>query len=372
MQRIAKEEDDTAKFQLNKTKTSQKAEKSEAKLRHAEEAGKNLLSELASLKAKVEIVRRKKLGVDDLINNLDMMFDDEPSFMAGTIGQIQNFQGGQGNGLDFMNVDMNTSQELEFRITLLEHDLQSLQSENITLVQTHLKLKQEFRKKRSKYDDISTRLVTQEIAEVNRDIQSVDEISNKMETEIDTIKLKTPKSGMRTPLMTANLEQELADMQRDITARENATSATISDIMNLNQAISVLQKEVEEERRRSRESKSQQTMVTEKEAILSSQLTNRLLELTSQHSELYNKQRMYLKGATASKPELIVSKESLAALKKNNERLMSEVLRLNEVLREGNSMSQQDSSLNQDLSISRIPFSQQNQSFDSSFLQHLK
>jgi DNA repair exonuclease SbcCD ATPase subunit len=317
--------------QYRNTSPLTKSQISELRLKGAEETNKQLNEELELLKAKVEAKKSalkagQNQGIAEFVKDLDRLLDEEGgSFIGAPVGLY-------GQGLMTINFDSeyDKMREYDFKITILESDYQSLQTENNTLVQTVLKLKQDLRCMRSNFDDITLTLANQDINELTREIQRQDDLSKKLELEILELSKKKQQSAPLTLSNQKSADDEVAELRLHIFQGEQNNNRLLLEIRQLREKILNLQKTTQEERSKGQSSRAQVSMDTGKEAILTSQMMNRLIELNNKYKELYDKEKS---ARNKPNPDIALSKESLAGLKKNNERLMEEVYRLNEEVR---------------------------------------
>lgn len=351
-----------------------KAEQSDYKLKKAEETNKQLVEEYTQLKNTVErLEKEKRIGKGsmlpgDFAADLDRMLDSDASFAIGRpsynsntkFGMIGGGTGGTGT-MEMFGTDTNQVQEFEFKLHLLEHDLQSVQSENNTLVQTILGLKQELRYKKSSTDLVAIKQTMQENIDVKRDIKETDDKCNKLEQEVDVLRVKVTSTADILKSPSANREYELLKLTID--HQQTVYQQRFLEVKDLKEKLEFKQKYTEEEKRRQMADRTQSVLSMEKENTVYIKLREEMVSLMAKYKEL-NGKSIIQEQSTVIEQGSTLSKDHLQTLRKTNERLMNEILRLNGVIKE-QKVADQSRMMKQSLSISQINYGEQ--SVDQSF-----
>jgi hypothetical protein len=341
----------------------------DVKLKRAEEMNQNLAIELDELKAKFESLEpgspvKKRRQTMDLLNDLDRMFDDDKTFVGGGGNNLNMTAFGN----DLFGSEADPVQEYEFKVKVMEHDLQSMQNENNALVQTVLKLRQEFRERKSMHDEVAVKIINQEISEFKREILSSDEKFVRLNEEVNDLKYKLEKmtSSSQRTIPIENLE----NLKNTVDQLEQSNKVAIIELCDLKDKNRKNQQLVDIERNKRANDKAASIEQMEKESLVVGELRNKILVLNNSIKEL---------EAKKSKDEMDQSmsikhngnkytKEHLKNLRQTNERLMSEILRLNGIIKEQKAAGL--SRMQQSLSMSAIQFNEQ--SFDQSFISKFK
>lgn len=123
-----------------------------------------------------------------MLDDLNRLFEGDRSVVAS--GQILGF------GFDFATDPADLAKEYDFKINLMEHELQAVQTENSSLVQTVLRLKQEVRDKKSETDQVAKTLVVQESAQLKRQIHETDDKLNRIQAELTQLRERIAKTNL--------------------------------------------------------------------------------------------------------------------------------------------------------------------------------
>lgn len=328
----------------------------DSKLKRVEETNKQLSEELEQLKNKLAGLERstggKAVKPTDFMDDLSRVFDDDKSFLKpGAVIE------------DLWMSDIDADAEYDFRINLMEHDLQSIQAENNTLVQTVMRLKQEQRDRRSMHDEVSVKLIMQDMNELKRDIQTIDDRKAKIVTEIEQLRSKMSSGTIN---MNSTGTESVRDLKSTIDQLDQSNKVAFIQLYDLKDKNRAKRKAVNEERDSREMARRQAAQSVESENLLVGQLRNKVMSLTVKLKEVeLQKARQMTDDKTGGEE---ITKENLMELRQNNERLMTEMLRLNAVIRE--QKAAEKSRLDQSLSMSAIQFNEQ--SFDKSFMSNFK
>lgn len=337
---------------------------SDVKLKRAEEANQQLADELGDLKKKYEAlepgspIKKKKMTMD-LLDDLSRVFDDDRTFVGGNI---------IGAGVDLFSSDIDPTEEYDFKVKLMEQDLQAIQNENNALVQTMLKLRQEFREKKNMHDEVSVKLINQEMAELRRDIKAADEKYLRLKEEIAEHHAQLDKMSTNSR---RHIPFESVDsLKLTIDQLEQSNKVAIIQLCDLKDQNKHKQQHVDIERSKRAKDKALLLEQKEKDSLLVGDLRNKILDLTNEIRMMEaaklkkdRDQSLLMKSETPK-----YSKDHLMSLRQTNERLMGEIIRLNGIIKEQKAAEM--SRMNQSLSISAINFNEQ--SFDQSFLSKFK
>lgn len=331
------------------------------RLKFAEENNRKLGEELKALKEKLEkldpTVASKEQKGRDFLDDLSKIFDDDRSFIKGGMFEAGNLLCSDG--------DMNG--EYEFKINLMEHDLQSCQAENNNLVQTVLKLKQEFKEKKNLHDEISVKIINQEIAQHKRDIKEADDKIESLKEEIDALRSKIASSSSSAK----NLPLEnVRDMKRIIEQLEQSNKVALMELWEVKERNRKKKAEIDSEKSKRQSEKTKIIDQTEKDSMLLGELRNKMMSLSAKLSYLEQKKMKDKANESSMIQEAgsTLNKQHLLELRESNERLMSEVMRLKAVIKEQKKSEQ--NRLEQSMSISAIHFNEQ--SFNQSFMSNFK
>lgn len=360
-------EEQRAKNSMYLDESKHRAMQTDVKLKKAEETNQQLAKELEELKAKYESldasspVKKKKQAMD-LINDLDRVFEEDRTFIGGQNMNMTAF------GHDLFGSDADPTQEYEFKIKVMEHDLQSIQSENNSLVQAVLKLRQEYREKKNMHDEVSMKLINQEMTELKREINNADERFNRLTQEINEVKQRLEKMG--TSSSRALPIESAESLKLTIEQLEQSNKVAIIELCDLKDRNRSKQQQVEIEKAKRASERQAVLEQMEKESLMVGELRNRILELNTTVKQLESRiSKERNDTSVISKAEgAKLSKDHLKSLRQTNERLMGEIIRLNGIIKEQKAAEQ--SRMNQSLSISAINFNEQ--SFDQTFLSKFK
>lgn len=360
-------EEQRAKNSMYLDESKHRAMQTDVKLKKAEETNQQLAKELEELKAKYESldasspVKKKKQAMD-LINDLDRVFEEDRTFIGGQNMNMTAF------GHDLFGSDADPTQEYEFKIKVMEHDLQSIQSENNSLVQAVLKLRQEYREKKNMHDEVSMKLINQEMTEIKREINNADERFNRLTQEINEVKQRLEKMG--TSSSRAIPIESAESLKLTIEQLEQSNKVAIIELCDLKDRNRSKQQQVEIEKAKRASERQAVLEQMEKESLMVGELRNRILELNTTVKQLESRiSKERNDTSVISKAEgAKLSKDHLKSLRQTNERLMGEIIRLNGIIKEQKAAEQ--SRMNQSLSISAINFNEQ--SFDQTFLSKFK
>lgn len=333
----------------------------DAKLKKAEDLNKRLAQELQELKAKADELSKKKKSekkANEFLEDFSKLFDDEASVLGASKG-VHMFAAAGG---DFFGGGSDPVQEYEFKINLLENDLQSVQSENNTLVKTVLQLKQQIREKKAAHDEISTKLVVQKSTELRRDISDADAIQTKLEAQVEELRKKIQQNTDFTKHR--HSEEGFEAIRKEIEVLEKSNSKVMNELKDLTEKNKGKKKYIEQVKLQKVGEKAAAFSKLEQENSLFNDLRvkHQLLcgELRDLESGKKDQSSIIEEGAT-------VSREHIANLRETNERLMNEIIRLNGVLKEQKqAINLNRTKMGESLSISQIKFA--DQSFDKSFL----
>jgi phage host-nuclease inhibitor protein Gam len=330
----------------------------DSKLKRVEESNRHLSDELSQLKNKLENIEKstgtKASKATDFMADISRVFNDDKSFIKS--GEV-------GNDLWLSDIDVDA--EYDFRVKLMEHDLQSIQAENNTLVQTVMRLKQEHRDRRSMHDEVSVKLINQDMNELKRDIQVVDDRKAKIEKEIE---------ALRTKLMTGNAADKSASMDsvRDLRSAidqlDQTNKVAYIELYDLKDKNRSKRKIINDERYKREGDMQKASDFVTNETMQVSQLRNKVMSLTVKLKDLETQKTKQMTEAKSPVADVDFTRESLGDLRRNNERLMTEMLRLNAVIRE--QKASEKSRMDQSLSMSAIQFN--DQSFNQSFMSNFK
>lgn len=293
----------------------------------------------------------------EFLEDFSKLFDDDVSLIGGSkAGHML-----AGAGGDFFGGG-DPVQEFEFKINLLENDLQSVQSENNTLVKSVLQLKQQVREKKAAHDEVSTKLVVQKSSELRREIADADAAQTKLEAQVEELRKKVQQNIDFTKHR--HSEEGFEAMQRDIQLLEKSNSKVVGELKDLTEKNKAKKKYIEQVRQQRLSERAAAFSKLEQENALCNELRARHLQLCGELRDLESGKKdqstLIEEGAT-------VSREHVANLRETNERLMNEIIRLNGVLKEQKLQLAHDrSKLGDSLSVSQIKLA--DQSLDKSFL----
>ena len=165
------EERETALHKLNNSRNHDM--QGDLKLKNAELQNKQLGDELRALNTRLQAALQLNVkgskGYEgmDLLNDLSRIFDaDRSMIMPVKLA---------GAGFDFQMDEGDIVKEYDFKVNIMEQELQSLQTDNSNLVQNILRLKHEARDKRNFSDELSKKLLVQQSACLKKDIQEADD-----------------------------------------------------------------------------------------------------------------------------------------------------------------------------------------------------
>ena len=340
---------------------------SDVKLKRAEETNLILAKEFQELKKKFETLDpgsplRKKGQTMDLLNDLSKIFDDDRTFVGARDMFI---------GADFLTLENDPIEEYQFKIKLMEHDLQSIQSENNSSVQTVLRLRQELREKKNMHDEVAIKLLNQELAELKRDIKTSDVKIEKTNQEMLETKVKLEKINITNK---KNIPVESAEsLKIAIDQLEQSNKVAIIELCDLKDKNRHKQQQVEIEKTKRVNERMNTLEQMEKDSIVVGELRNRIMELNSglkqREAKKLNDQSNL--SSIEKSPGPKISKDQLNNLRVTNERMMGEIIRLNGVIKE--QKASETSRMQQSFSMSAIQFNDQNdQSFDKTFMSKFK
>ena len=331
----------------------------ESKLKRVEESNRELSEEFTQLKNRLDKLEKSpsvKAGKTiDIMDDLSRVFDDDRSF----IKPVNTFGG------DLWLSDIDADAQYDFRVNILEHDLQSIQSENNTLVQTVMKLKQEYRDRRSMHDEVSVKLINQDMNELKRDIQEVDERKIRIEKEIDVLRNKL-MSGNK-PDNSKSIES-IKNLKSAIDQLDQTNKVAYVELYDLKDKNRTKKKIINDERYKREADMQKATESMANESMLVGQLRNKVMSLTVKLKDLEAQKAKEVFDVKSPQHHVEITRESLNDLRNSNERLMTEMLRLNAVIRE--QKASEKSRMDQSLSMSAIHFN--DQSFNQSFMSNFK
>ena len=225
-QQTHRQQTDASRFEDTKIKTMQ----TDAKLKRAEELNRKLAQELRDLKDRAESLSKKKKTekkANEFLEDFSKIFDDDVSLIGGSrTGHM--FAGPAG---DFFGGSSDPVQEYEFKINLLENDLQSVQSENNTLVKSLLQLKQQVREKKAAHDEVSTKLLLQKSSELKREIADADAVQAKLEAKVEELRKKIQQNSDFT--QQRHSEEGFEAIQRDIQLLEKSKQVIPKELYDL-------------------------------------------------------------------------------------------------------------------------------------------
>lgn len=339
----------------------------DVKLKRAEEANQQLAAELRELKERYEALEpgspaKKRRQTIDLLKDLDQILDDDRTFVGGHNLNMT------AAGADLFGAETDPAQEYEFKIKLMEHDLQAVQSENNALVQTVLRLRQEYREKKNENDETAVRRITQEIGDLKREVAEADSQFDRLNEEIGQLKFKLDK--MATASQRSIVLHDADNLKRAVDQLEQSNKVAIVELYDLKERNKLRQQEVEADRARRAGERQAAVERMEKDSVLVGELRMKILELTNEVKLLEGKKAKAEQQATlpSEGSGSKFSKEHLKTLRQTNERLMGEIIRLNGVIKEQKAADL--SRMKQSLSISAIHFNEQ--SFDQTFASKFK
>ena len=369
VQKIAMENEKFRELQRANSMRADKAEQSDYKLKKAEETNKKLVEEYNALKTRVEQLekgrtpRASTTNQTDLLAQLDRL-DNEASFMMGRVSYRGNNPYMMQGAGDHFSTEADMIQEYEFKLTLMQTDLQSVQSENNTLVQTVLALKQELKNTKTAEDEFAVKKVQLDHAQVKREIKEVDDKYQSLQAEVQALNEKVSNTALQ--LKTPQLGNEYEQLRNDIMGKENYQQKKLMEIRDLKEKIQNRQRMIDGEKQKQTMDRTQTLLQMEKENTL-------LIQLKERMGFLMNKYKDLLSKSAASRQNSVIemgsteSPEHLKTLQNTNERLMNEIFRLNNQLKEERQKTMDQSRvMKESLNLSKINFNEQ--SFDKSFL----
>lgn len=339
----------------------------DVKLKRAEETNQQLAKELEELKTKYENLEpgsplKKRRQTMDLLNDLDKVFDDDRTFVGG------NHLNMTAVGTDLFGSQTDPVQEYEFKIKVMEHDLQSIQSENNALVQTVLKLRQEYREQKSMHDEVAMKLINQDIGELKREITTTDDKFVRLNQEVTEMKYKLEKMSSTSQKIVP--DENIENLKITVDQLEQSNKVAIIELCDIKEKNKQKQQFLDIEKMKRFKERANSIEQMEKDSLIVGELRNKILSLTTTVKELESK-----KAKEDSDQSLLMknegskfTKDHLKNLRQTNERLMSEILRLNGIIKE--QKAAEVSRMQQSLSISAIQFNEQ--SFDQSFVSKFK
>ncbi len=333
----------------------------DAKLKRAEELNRKLAQELRDLKDRAESLSKKKKTekkANEFLEDFSKIFDDDVSLIGGSrTGHM--FAGPAG---DFFGGSSDPVQEYEFKINLLENDLQSVQSENNTLVKSLLQLKQQVREKKAAHDEVSTKLLLQKSSELKREIADADAVQAKLEAKVEELRKKIQQNSDFT--QQRHSEEGFEAIQRDIQLLEKSNSKVMAELRDLTDKNKSKKKYIDQTKLQKVADRAAAFSKLEQENVLFNELRSRHLQLASELRDLESGKKdqssIIEEGST-------VSREHIAHLRETNERLMNEIIRLNGMLKEQKlQINLNKTKMGDSLSLSQIKPA--DQSFDKSFI----
>lgn len=330
-----------------------KTQQIDGKLKKANEQNERLEKELGELKQKVEKLGgglgKKGLKEIDFMEDLSRVFDDDRSIVY---GRNMDF----GSGADPVL-------EYDFKINLLENDLQSLQSENNSLVQGVLGMKQAIREKKAAHDEISTKMLVQKSAELKRELNDADLRIVRLESEIEEIRKRIHQNS--SLVKNRQSEEGYKEILTAIQRLEKSNQKVQSDLKELTEKNNAKKKQMDLLKKEKIAEKASEFSKAEQE-------NREYNELRMKHAVLCNDLKAKEAREVVSRDQSSImeagstaSKEHLQSLKKTNERLLSEIMRLNGVLKQ--IKKETAGRMNESLSISHIQYVA-DQSMDQSFM----
>lgn len=354
---------ESIKRQRSQEEAKARADQLDVRFKRAELINGMLNAELAGLKARADILKsekKSKSSGDDLLGSLDKFIDDDKSFI-----RPGHYIGGGGGEMMGHGA---SEQEYEFKIMLLEQDLQGVQSENNNLIQNVLKLKQEQREKKSKTDEVSNKLLAQEASELKREIMDIDNIGNKLVQEVESAKAKLSKMSQQNKKLSSAASDTLKDLKRNLMYADQSNQLLQMDIANSKTRLELKKGQHDIDKKKKEQEKHELHKSAEEEAKQVQALKSRLAVLTSRLSELQKQ------GQKQDEQEL--QKEHLVSLRDTNQRMMSEIMRLNEMIAK-HKQEKGNMSMFSSLSISHIqslnnPYPRNDLSLDASFINKLQ
>lgn len=298
----------------------------------------------------------------DLLKDLDQLFDDEKTFVGGNALNMT------AAGNELFGADADPAQEFEFKIKLMEHDLQAVQMENNSLVQTVMKLRQELKEKNSVHDEFAVKIINQEISELKREIGTTEDKFTRLTDDVNDLKYKLEK--VMTSSKVFMTMEDPQSVKLTVDQLEQSNKVAIIELCDLKERNKLKQKQIEVERTKQQNERVSALEKAEKESLLVGELRKKIMTLTTQLKLLEDmKNKRELESSVVIKSSgSKFSKDHLKNLRQTNERLMGEIIRLNGIIREQKAADK--SRMEQSLSISAINFNEQ--SFDQTFLSKFK
>lgn len=336
-----------------------KVQQTDAKVKKAEKFNSQLNSELEQLKTKLNSLMKSKSNKEGLGEFSQFFHDDlDVSMISGvnrTIADISAI----GSPFDISPAGQDPHNEYNFKIHLIEHDLQAAQSDNNNLVQSVLKLKQELREKRSVHDDVAMKILGQKIDELKRTVKVSDEKFHKADEEVSDLKEKI--ASLNDIMLNRSIAGQMGDekhLKEEILSLEKSNFEALEKIKKIRDRNRAKEVYINSETKK----KEDQEL---KESFLNEETSQKILDLKSKIRIAEEQLARYDSSEKSSNNILEgdASPDSLATLQETNHRLIGEIMRLNGVIKEH---KKQASFIKHSIDVSGIKFNEE--SFNNTFL----